>query len=119
MEQRLHQTFSVIFTNGIISAGPDKFGALGKILAGAPFHRSQFHNQLSCTHIESAHRFLFLLSKKNKHIISQPQQVPSLAYLLSAALQNDLQLLPCCHECMVLLTILMNLQQVACIFPVL
>ena len=32
-----------------------------------------------------------------KHIISQPQQVPSLAYLLSAALQNDLQLHLCIH----------------------
>ena len=35
-----------------------------------------------------------------KHIISQPQQVTSLAHPLSAALQNDL--LPCCHVVMVL-----------------
>ena len=31
-----------------------QFGALGKILAGAPLHRSQFHSQLSYTHTETA-----------------------------------------------------------------
>ena len=52
-------------------------------------------------------------------MLSLGLRVPSLAYLLSAALQNNLQLLPCCHVSIVLLAILMNLQQVACIFPVL
>ena len=34
-------------------------------------------------------------------------------------LLNDLQLLPCCHVGIVLLAILMNFQQVACIVAVL
>ena len=38
----------------ISSADPDKFVALGKILAGAPLHRSQFRNQFSYTHTETA-----------------------------------------------------------------
>ena len=49
-------------------------------------------------------------------MLSPSLSVPSLSYLLSAALQNDLQLLPCCHVGIVLLAILMNLQQVAYMF---
>ena len=36
------------------SASPEQCGALGKILASALLHRSQFHNQLSYTHTETA-----------------------------------------------------------------
>ena len=52
-------------------------------------------------------------------MLSLSLRVPSLTYLLSATLQNDLQLLPCCHVGIVLLSILMNLQQVAFMSPVL
>ena len=38
----------------IKETGSAKFDALGKILGGAPFHRSQFHNQFSYTHTETA-----------------------------------------------------------------
>ena len=37
-----------------VSASPDQFSALGKILVGTPLHRSQFHDQFSHTHTETA-----------------------------------------------------------------
>ena len=40
-------------------------------------------------------------------MLSLSLSVPSLAYLLSVTLQNDIQLLPCCHVGMMLLAILM------------
>ena len=41
------------------SAGPDQFGALRKILAGAPLHHCQFNSHRNCMYV---FKILFLLN---------------------------------------------------------
>ena len=114
------------------SAGPEKFGNLGKISSGAPLHHSQFH----------VFKILFLLSQKTEETEEKAwrkKQVIKIQYKWGTV-QTDylkasewhLSLTHCQPLCKTTsnsfhvamwvlcpLAILMNLQQVACTFLVL
>ena len=42
----------------LLSAGPDQFDALDKMLAGALLHHSQFHNQFSKVHLKREEKYM-------------------------------------------------------------